>query len=606
MKHTFMQPDKLLLFFGFIFGIALCILAPFTTGFDEDVQLGRVYDISGFNLMPNTSIYEKSTVGFEEFYTLSQRRLYYRDQSFDLFKPEYFNVRANYESMTIEENSSIYPPLMFFPQAIVAGIGWRFLDLPIIPVSILIRIAGLSLYLVICYLAIKVIPVGKWGLMVIALSPTALYQASTVNGDGYTNAVSFLFISLVASLILNPEHKITKRGLIALCASIFLLGMAKQGAIILFLMVLFLPRKVFSSRYQHAIVWSAVILMTIFHFYWVISVFNRTVVGSESIVTSMGSIVTQLQDYLRVFGRSLATHYQQLFSSMIAAYGYWIGDVPKLVFWIVPLTFLISLVVECKRSNPNLKNRLLMFALMLISWIAILVLYTSGKFQGKDQNTFVLVQGRYLVAFLPLLAIALSCLFRVSPRMNAIFKWGALSGTILTLSLFLWGLFANYYTSCGPYMLSGAACKLPAYQNLDLVNPPQILVKQNSVIEQEFSNSCSRLQSVAVQVKELPAGTSGHIMISLLSENGEVMAGGKYTVDEISPRQLLHLDVADAAGLKKGIYVIKIDTKNMAGTIGLSTRQPDLYPGVLRADNLPVDGDLVFFYYCAPAGFFKY
>ena len=40
--------------------------------------------------------------------------------------------------------------------------------------------------------------------------------------------------------------------------------------------------------------------------------------------------------------------------------------------------------------------------------------------------------------------------------------------------------------------------------------------------------------------------------------------------------------------------------------VGFAIRYPDRYPGELREDGDPVDADLVFFYFCAPAGLFSY
>ena len=40
--------------------------------------------------------------------------------------------------------------------------------------------------------------------------------------------------------------------------------------------------------------------------------------------------------------------------------------------------------------------------------------------------------------------------------------------------------------------------------------------------------------------------------------------------------------------------------------VGFAIRYPDRYPGEFREDGDPVDADLVFFYFCAPAGLFSY
>jgi len=218
-----MKPTRLFLIIGILFGVGLAVFAPFGTGFDEDKHLARVFDISGLHMLPNRSIYDK-TVYFSEFHTLSYRRFFYRDQGAELFTPAYFSVKGNYGSMAVETTMSTYPPLMFFPQAGVAGIAWRVKDLPIIPVVIVIRLVTLAVYLLGCYLAIRTTPVAKWLFLVAALLPTPLYQASTVNGDGYTHAVSLLFIAVVLSVVFQTEATISRGRFLSLCAAVFFSG----------------------------------------------------------------------------------------------------------------------------------------------------------------------------------------------------------------------------------------------------------------------------------------------------------------------------------------------------------------------------------------------
>jgi len=355
MKQKFLQPANLLLIIGLIFGIAISVVAPFGTGFDEEPHLARVYDISGLNLLPNRSIYDK-TIYFAEFHSLSYRRFFYRDQAAQMFTPQYFGVRANYDSMAIESTMSIYPPLMFFPQAVVAGVGWRLLDMPIIPIAIILRIVTLLTYLMITWFAIRIIPAGKWVLLAVALLPTSLYQAATVNGDGYTNAVSFLFIAVVLARALQPGERQLKHWYIWLCVSIFLLGMAKPGAILLLPLILLLPRKVFDSRAQFSGMWAVAILMTLFHAVWILTSFTNTSLGADTPGMIFSSVFSQLGQYLGAFWRSFLIYYKELFGSTIAAYGYWEGKVPGLVYWLVGLALALSAFRGAQRLPPDQRH----------------------------------------------------------------------------------------------------------------------------------------------------------------------------------------------------------------------------------------------------------
>jgi len=69
--------------------------------------------------------------------------------------------------------------LVYLPEAITAHILWRIFEIPILPAVILLRLAGLLVYLAGGYAAIRMIPFGKWILTALALSPMALFQAAT-------------------------------------------------------------------------------------------------------------------------------------------------------------------------------------------------------------------------------------------------------------------------------------------------------------------------------------------------------------------------------------------------------------------------------------------
>ncbi len=180
MKKKLHITILLLLVIGTLFGVLLAIFTPFGTGFDEERHhLPRVFDISVFNMLPNTTV-DNQTAYFSEFHTLSFWRRFFRDEGFEMFKPETFLVRGNYGGMSIGAINSVYPPLMFFPQAAVAGIAWRFFDWPIIPVTIVMRIVGLLLFLAGCAVTLKLLPISKWSFLVLALTLVAYLVTSQV------------------------------------------------------------------------------------------------------------------------------------------------------------------------------------------------------------------------------------------------------------------------------------------------------------------------------------------------------------------------------------------------------------------------------------------
>ncbi|MDR2874040.1 MAG: DUF2142 domain-containing protein [Methanobrevibacter sp.] len=72
---------------------------------------------------------------------------------------------------------------------------------------------NLLIYCVIVYFAIKIIPVQKYLLLLIALMPMTLYQDSSISSDSLIFVLSFLTIAIFLYLSLVKE-KIERKNVI--------------------------------------------------------------------------------------------------------------------------------------------------------------------------------------------------------------------------------------------------------------------------------------------------------------------------------------------------------------------------------------------------------
>jgi uncharacterized membrane protein len=75
-----------------------------------------------------------------------------------------------------------------------------------------------------------------------------LYQASTLNADGFTAAVSFAFIGWVVAVYVNERTGVRPSSIWVLAALSVLLGLAKPGAIILLPLLLLLLKHPLPSK----------------------------------------------------------------------------------------------------------------------------------------------------------------------------------------------------------------------------------------------------------------------------------------------------------------------------------------------------------------------
>ena len=81
------------------------------------------------------------------------------------------------------DTKSVYSPALLLPQALAMRLLERGEDTPALLLFYACRFSSLLSYLFLAWMAIRLLPFGKWILMVLALAPMCLFQAATVSPD---------------------------------------------------------------------------------------------------------------------------------------------------------------------------------------------------------------------------------------------------------------------------------------------------------------------------------------------------------------------------------------------------------------------------------------
>jgi uncharacterized membrane protein len=92
--------------------------------------------------------------------------------------------------------AALYPPIPYIASASVMFIG-KLLNFSPLDLIYPARLVNLFLYTLIVYMAIKLIPVHKWVLLLLALMPMTLYEAATLSADSFTIANSSFYCSIL-------------------------------------------------------------------------------------------------------------------------------------------------------------------------------------------------------------------------------------------------------------------------------------------------------------------------------------------------------------------------------------------------------------------------
>lgn len=153
-------------------------------------------------------------------------------------------------------NTALYLPHLYLPQAVGIALG-RLLGLPMIALMYAGRLLNLLVWLCLIYIAIRTTPVLKWLFLLYALTPTSLFQSSSLSADSLTNALSILLTAVVFHYAYDREE------MTARLAVIFPLALAVSVSKLYFVLVLLyllVPVQKIGNRKRY---WTSFLLLTI-------------------------------------------------------------------------------------------------------------------------------------------------------------------------------------------------------------------------------------------------------------------------------------------------------------------------------------------------------
>ncbi len=601
---------NIILITGFCLGILFCIFIPYGAGFDEEHHIMRIYDISGFNIMPNQEPGNK-TIGFSEFFTLSYQRRYFQSSAIDLFNKDNFLTKANYDSMAITKTRSDYSPILFLPQAFVTGIIWRLFDIPIIPGVMILRLTGFLIYFLMVSLAIRFIPVGKWVLAVLAFSPTALFQAATINADVFTNGVCFFFIGYVLHLVVNDEKVISPNELWLLILATLLIGFAKPTISSLALLLLIIPKKKLGSKKNTILIFVIAVISIIINMGWTVLVNESVKIGNidsgvlnpdVNLFEKFNLIFENPFDFVSLFFSGIFPSFIPRYQAWVGVYGYWVGTVPGVIYWLYPILVLSAVLADSHSTRYDKKTVIWLLVTFFICAFGISALNTGliavSILAGTDRSILD-SQGRYFVPYMPLLVIALGSLIKTKFRDLFWPRWLAIALFVTISGFYTFGLFTTYYSDCGYEYFVGSNCRMPKYKNLEIADAPVVSLYQENSINQSFINTCREIENVQIYVKSTNS-KNGMIQVSLINkDNSELLTSHLFDIENLNNQSFLTLPYSGLVD-KGSEYVIDLKATDLDKSTGvdLGIRPENVYEGSLMIDDQLSDGDLIFFYTC--------
>jgi uncharacterized membrane protein len=307
-------------------------------------------------------------------------------------------------------NTALYSPIPYLPQAFGIALG-KILHSSPLALMYWGRIANLFFWVFLVYLSIKIIPVCKWLLFLLALMPMSLFQAASLSADSFTNGISFLLISVFLRYAFDESCSCRLYiSTIAIFVISLLLSLSKQAYFLMPLLFLLIPvDKIGTKRKFYAIFSllcllnvSAILLWTL-----VADVYKDIYTLYNAIIPTLSAekqtlyVVSHPLQYCKVLAMTFMQSGRHFMDSFVGQLGWLDTDLPEL-FRVSYIVMLFAAVLSERRENIvfSLKQRGIILATLLMSILVISTLAFIGwtPVGGRIIN----VQGRYFIPVSPL------------------------------------------------------------------------------------------------------------------------------------------------------------------------------------------------------------
>lgn len=450
------KPQKVFLIIALIYGLSFLFINPPLQVIDEASHYDKILYLTDGNVIPEISGHHAGYYIPESAYNL-QLNFYSKYRNLDKINldnilpllNQHLNDTNKVFTASISGASIItYSPIPYLASALIIVIGKLFDTSPLILMYIG-RLANLLIYITLIYMAIRILPVHKWVLLMLALLPMALYQGASLSADSFTIAISFLVIAIFLKFSLdNSINEIKFKGISILFVLILLLALSKQTYYFLIFLFFLIPVRKFGSMKRMVTIFILLFFSTFgISFIWntALSGFYLPIISQVSIPEQTSYILKNPLNFIHVFINTILNW--SILSNIIRSFVGNLGwNFVKIPDWLVVI-YLSILTLTCLLDKNdiiiNLKEKLtLLITLILIFILICISMYITGT--PVAQNTISAIAGRYFIPIAPLIFL----LFynnKIKYEIKNGFNMVIIGIIVISLSTTIYLLINNFY-----------------------------------------------------------------------------------------------------------------------------------------------------------------
>ena len=409
-----------MLIFGLLFGGGLVFLSPPFSAPDEvshffrayHCSLGKVYACKHQGQMSN----DRPCTGDDLPCSLSETYVAIADQAAN---DEHFKIsRAKIDKaagialdpqrqqFTVFSNTALYSPAAYLPQSLVIWAARPWQPAPL-ALFYLARAANLIVYVLLAATAVRLAPIQKWTLALVALMPMSVYLAASLSADSMTLGLSLLVVAMTLNLALGAARP-SYRSLLVLGLLLVLLDLSKQAYLGMAVFFLAIPREKFSSPGRRWLIASLMIgLPLVIDAAWMYSLRGLYVPMLHFVdpQAQLRWILDHPWSYAGVVRRAI--HQWDIYSLMIGVFG-WLGaHLPHWIrdtYWVA--MGLAALLDGGKPIALSLRGKAVAFGTYLFTF-AVMATFVYLSWEQVGIKSLGGIQPRYFLPIIPLLLLTL-------------------------------------------------------------------------------------------------------------------------------------------------------------------------------------------------------
>lgn len=310
----------------------------------------------------------------------------------------------NYEAYT----TAIYNPVQYISQTLGVLIT-SLITQNYMLMAYGARFINMIVSIILLYLAIKIMPIGKRGMLISMCFPIAIEGFTSMSPDAITISISYLLIAYVFNLVFNKEKRIQKTDIYILAILSIIISLCKIVYLPLVGLLLLLPKDKFKTKKQWLLTIGIIMGISIIaNLIWLgISYKYLLLYKDGNSSGQLGNLISNIINYIQ---RVLTTINVSAGSYIYSLLGCELGwnefaDVGTFFAFIMGV-----IIVYANLTDSTLKIKLTKYQKIILCLIVLAIvglIFTSLYMQWNEAEDVIIrgVQGRYFIPILPILAL---------------------------------------------------------------------------------------------------------------------------------------------------------------------------------------------------------